>query len=150
MTRLFNAITAGGQKRPYGLTLCLEIEDMIPHGSEAVKCTDSLYLVRTGDGVKLFDSSAGKLSDFLEYPETNRADGFVTELSLAPGVVLKAEFASGQLVLEEEKLPVTVRDLGNNVLLVEAEEGDVILIDVSRFLLYALADGNFICGYIEV
>ena len=150
MTRLFNAITAGGQKRPYGLTLCLEIKDMIPHGSEAVKCTDSLYLVRTGDGVKLFDSTAGKLSDLLEYPETNRADGFVTELSLAPGVILKAEFASGQLVLEEEKLPVTVRDLGNNVLLVEAEEGDVILIDVSRFLLYALADGNFICGYIEV
>ena len=150
MTRLFNAITAGGQIRPYGLTFCLEIEDMVPHGSEAVKCTDSLYLVRTGDGVKLFDSSAGKLSDFLEYPETNRADGFVTELSLAPGVVLKAEFASGQLVLEEEKLPVTVRDLGNNVLLVEAEEGDVILIDVSRFLLYALADGNYICGYIEV
>ena len=150
MTRLFNAITTGGQKRPYGLTFCLEIEDMIPNGSEAVKCTDNLYLVRTGDGVKLFDSSAGKLSDFLEYPETNRADGFVTELSLAPGVVLKAEFASGQLVLEEEKLPVTVRDLGNNVLLVEAEEGDVILIDVSRFLLYALADGNYICGYIEV
>lgn len=150
MTRLFNAITAGGQKRPYGLTLCLEIEDMVPHGSEAVKCTDSLYLVRTGDGVKLFDSVAGKLSDFLEYPETNRADGFVTELSLAPGVILKAEFASGQLILEEEKLPITVREVGEKVLLIKTEESDVILIDVSRFLLYASISGEFICGYVEV
>lgn len=150
MTRLFNAITAGGQKRPYGLTLSLEIEDMVPHGSEAVKCTDSLYLVRTGDGVKLFDSAAGKLSDFLEYPETNRADGFVTELSLAPGVILKAEFASGQLILEEEKLPITVREVGEKVLLIKTEESDVILIDVSRFLLYASVIGEFICGYVEV
>ena len=150
MTRLFNAITAGGQKRPYGLTLSLEIEDMVPHGSEAVKCTDSLYLVRTGDGVKLFDSAAGKLSDFLEYPETNRADGFVTELSLAPGVILKAEFASGQLIMEEEKLPITVREVGEKVLLIKTEESDVILIDVSRFLLYASVIGEFICGYVEV
>ena len=150
MTRLFNAITAGGQKRPYGLTLCLEIADMVPHGSEAVKCTDSLYLVRTRDGVKLFDSAAGKLSDFLEYPETNRADGFVTELSLAPGVILKAEFASGQLIMEEEKLPITVREVGEKVLLIKTEESDVILIDVSRFLLYASVSGEFICGYVEV
>lgn len=150
MTRLFNAITAGGQKKPYGMTLSLEIQDRIPQGSEAVKCTDSLYLVRTEDGAKLFDSAAGKLFKPGDYPETDRTDGFSTEISLAPGLIIKTEFTSGHLVLEEEKLPVTVRDLGNNVLLVEAEEGDVILIDVSRFLLYALADGNFICGYIEV
>ena len=150
MTKLFNAITAGGQKEPYGMTLSLEIKDNIPNESEAVKCTDNLYLVRTGDSVKLFDSTAAILSDILDYSETDRADGFVTELSLAPGVILKAEFASGQLILDKEKLSVTVREVGKNVLLIRTEENDVILMDVSRFLLYAFISGKFMCGYVEV
>lgn len=150
MTKLFNAITAGGQKEPYGMTLSLEIKDNIPNESEAVKCTDNLYLVRTGDSVKLFDSTAAILSDILDYSETDRADGFVTELSLAPGVILKAEFASGQLILDKEKLSVTVREVGKNVLLIKTEENDVILMDVSRFLLYAFISGKFMCGYVEV
>jgi len=103
-----------------------------------------------GEIVGVINAKLGKLSDFLEYPETNRADGFVTELSLAPGVILKAEFASGQLILEEEKLPITVREVGEKVLLIKTEESDVILIDVSRFLLYASVSGEFICGYVEV
>ncbi len=150
MTKLFNAITAGGQKEPYGMTLSLEIKDNIPNESEAVKCTDNLYLVRTGDSVKLFDSTAAILSDILDYSETDKADGFVTELSLAPGVILKAEFASGQLILDKEKLSVTVREVGKNVLLIKTEENDVILMDVSRFLLYAFISGKFMCGYVEV
>ena len=150
MTRLYDAITAGSQKKPYGMTLSLEIEDKIPLGSEAVKCTDSLYLVRMVDGAKLYDTAAGKLSVPKDYPETDRADGFLTEISLAPGVILKAEFAQGYLVLEDEKTPVIVRDIGENILLMETNEGDVLLMDVSRFLLYALVDGQFVCGYVEV
>ena len=65
-------------------------------------------------------------------------------------MILKAEFKQGQLTLGDKPLPVTVRDVGGNVLLLEAEDGDVILMDVSRFLLYALTDEKFICGYIEV
>ncbi len=150
MTRLLNAITAGGKKKPYGMTLSLEIKDRIPHGSEAVKCTDNLFLVSTENGIKLFDSAAGKLFDCSDCPKTDRIDGFVTELSLAPGVILKAEFAPGQLILEGEKLPITVREVDGNVLLMETEESDVILMDVSRFLLYAFISGKFMCGYVEV
>ena len=150
MTRLYDAITASGQKKPYGMTPSLEIEDKIPQGSEAVKCTDSLYLVRTEDGAKLYDTVTGKLSASNGYPETDRADGFVTEISLAPGVILKTEFNPGQLVLEDEEIPVTVKKAGRNVLMIETNEGDMSLMDVSRFLLYALVDGQFVCGYVEV
>ena len=150
MTRLFNAISDGGQKKPYGMTLSLEIKDKLPEGYEAVKCTNSLYLVRTINGAKIYDIVTEKLSVPQDYPETDRADGFVTEISLAPGVILKAEFTPGQLVLEDGKLPITVSDVGGNVLLMETNEGDVILMDVSRFLLYALVDGQFVCGYVEV
>ena len=150
MTELLNIATAGGQKKPYGMALSLEIKDLLPEGCEAVKCTDTLFLVRTEKGAGLFDTSSGKLSASGDYPETDRADGFATEISLAPGVILKAEFAPGKLILGDDALPVTVRDLGGNILLICTEEGDVILMDVSRFLLYALADGKFICGYVEV
>lgn len=150
MTRLMNVLTEGGSRKPYGMALSLEADGRIPKGCASAKCTDTLFLVRSEDGAKLYDSATGKLTVPEDYPETDRADGFVTEISLAPDVILKAVFRPGQMVIGEEALNITARDLGGNVLLFQTEYGDVLLMDVSRFLLYALTDGRFICGYVEV
>ena len=50
----------------------------------------------------------------------------------------------------EEGFPVTVRKVQDKMLLIEFEEGEAILFDTSRFLLYAFVGGEFLCGYVEV
>ena len=150
MTKLWNTITAGGQKKPYGMTESQELAGKIPEGSAAVKCSDELFLVKTDGGLKLYSKEKEGFTSPDSYQQTDEADGFKTEISLAPDVILQAAFSAGEITLGEEGFPVTVRKVTDKMLLLEFEEGEAILFDTSRFLLYAFVDGEFLCGYVEV
>ncbi|MBP0970231.1 MAG: hypothetical protein J5744_08810 [Oscillospiraceae bacterium] len=150
MTKLWNTITAGGHSKPYGMTDSQELAGKIPEGSAAVKCSDDLFLVKTDGRLKLYSKETEVSASPDIYQQTDEADGFRTEISLAPDVILPAAFSAGGLTLGEEGFTVTVRKVQDKMLLLEFEEGDAILFDTSRFLLYAFVDGEFLCGYVEV
>ena len=149
-TKLWNVLTAHGTKAPYGMTESLETEGKVPEGSVSAKISDSLYLVKTGEGVMVYDREEGQLRKPESFPATEEADGFGREISLATDLILYAEFSDGKLTVSGTEFPVTVRKVAEKMLLIEFEEGEVMLFDTSRFLLYAFAGEKFICGYAEV
>ena len=150
MTKLWDAITAAGQKRPYGMTESQELDGKVPEGSVSVKCSDDIFLVKTAEGLKVYCSEDGTLADPGYFVQTTETDGFRTEISLAPDVILPAELSGETFRLGETELPVSVRKVREKMLLLCFEEGEAVLFDVSRFLLYAFTGGEFICGYVEV
>ena len=125
-SRLWNVLTADDKKKPYGMTQTHEIGRM-PEDSAAVQCTDRVFLVRA----------------------VHEADGFKTEISFAPAVILPTEFKDGSIVIGEEEFPVITRGIGEDILLLQIEDDELIVFDRSRFLLYACIKGEFICGYVE-
>ena len=149
-TRLWNVLTDTGSKRPYGMTESLEIADKVPQGNCTVKISDDLFMTEGGGKIGIFCSSDGKITDPADLPLTDEADGFVTEISLAPEVILPAKFSEGLLRIGAEEFRVQVRKAGEKMLLIGFDEGDVMLFDTSRFLLYAFSGEKFICGYVEV
>ena len=148
-TRLFEVLASGGNSRPYGMIPSLELAEKFP-GAQCVKCTDSLFLVRTEERTFLYDDELGKTLAPQELPETDALNGFSREISMAPDVILLAEFSDGKVRLGEEEFTASVREVSGKMDLVLFEEGDMILADISRFLLYGSAGGEFICGYLEV
>ena len=150
MTKLWNIITDAGQKKPYGMTDSLELAGKVPEGSVAVKCSDDLFLVKTEEGLRVYRTENSELEAAGSFPPATDADGFRTEISMAPDVILPAEFTEGMIKLGEDTIPVTVRKVREKMLLLDFEGQDAILFDTSRFLLYAFIDGEFFCGYVEV
>lgn len=148
--RLWNALTGGGNKKPYGMVRTQELPDSVTYGGEAVKCDDRFYMVRNSSGVFFYDGESGRCLMPQDLPGTGEADGFETEISLAGDVIIKTSFGKGKLVLDGESFDVTVAEAGERKLSILFDSGDVILFDVSRFLLYACVGGEFICGYVEV
>jgi len=150
--KLYDVLTDGGKQHPYGMTLSAEIADRIPGGSTSMKCADGLYLVRGGDGGSfVYDCSSGQLSPAGSYPECSDINGFDTEFSMAPGTILPVRFREGSVSLGEEYFAAQVRKIRDRYLIVDIKDSDdAIVFDCSRFLLYALADGKFLCGYAEV
>lgn len=148
--RLYNVLTAQGSRAPYGMTESLEISGKVPEGSVSVKCSDSLFLVKTEDCVRLFSEEDGQLRPAESFPEDGEADGFRTEISLATDVILPVEFGKDRLVIGETEFHVAIRRAAEKMLLIEFETGELMLFDTSRFLLYAFTGGRFICGYVEV
>ena len=149
-TRLWNVLTDTGSKRPYGMTESLEITDRVPQGSRTVKISDDLFMTEADGKLSIFCNSDGKFTGPADLLLTDEADGFVTEISLAPEVILPAEFSEGRLKIGAEEFRVQVRKAGEKMLLIGFEDGDVMLFDTSRFLLYAFCGEKFICGYVEV
>lgn len=150
MTKLWNRITADGSKKPYGMTESLELAGKLSEDSKAVKCDDDIFLVKTKDGLKVYSTDTEKFSEPDSFPVTEEAAGFKTEISLAQDVILPTGFADGMIMIGDEEFPVTVRKIREKMLLLQFEEGEAMLFDTSRFLLYAFAGGEFICGYVEV
>lgn len=150
MTKLWNTITADGSKKPYGMIESLELAGKLTEDSKAVKCDDDIFLIRTKDGLKVYDTGTEQFTEPDSFPVTDEATGFKTEISLAPGVILTAEFTDGMMTIENEKLPVTVRKIREKMLILQFEAGETMLFDTSRFLLYVFAGEEFICGYVEV
>lgn len=148
-TKLWNVLTADGSKTPYGMAESLEIRDL-PEGSTSVKCTDTLFLVRTEGKAALYDSRTETMNKLSAYDVTDEADGFSTEISMAPDVILPAEFADGKMVIADTVFPVTVRKAEEKMLIIQFEEDETVLFDTSRFLLYAYVNDRFFCGYVEV
>ncbi len=148
-SRLWNVLTADDTKKPYGMTQTHEIGRM-PEDSAAVKCTDRVFLVRVGGYAEVLDAESQMLSLADSYPAVHEADGFKTEISFAPGVILPTEFKDGSIVIGEEEFPVITRGIGEDILLLQIEDDELIVFDRSRFLLYACIKGEFICGYVEV
>lgn len=150
MTKLWNIITADGSRKPYGMTESLELAGKIPEESKAVKCDDDIFLVMVKDGLKVYSTGTGQFAEPDSFPVTDAADGFKTEISLAPEVILPTEFTAGGITIGNEELPVTVRKIREKMLILQFGEGEAMLFDTSRFLLYAFAGEEFICGYVEV
>lgn len=148
-TRLFNVLTSGGSVHPYGMISSLEIEDRFP-GAQSVKVTDSLFLVDTQDGVRIYDAESDSCRAPHDYQATGKLDGFITEISMAPDVIFPASFSEAKAVLGTEEFSISAGEVTEKMILIMFEEGDVILADISRFLLYGYVGGEFVCGYIEV
>ncbi len=148
---LSDILTAGGKSHPYGMPESRETDGRVPSLSVSVKIRDRLFLVRNGKEIFLYDGEEGKAIRPLDCPVDNSLDGFSRELSFAPDVILQAEFGDGMLKTGGEGFEITVRKAGEKLLLIELKEtGDLIVFDVSRFLMYACLDGRFMLGYMEV
>lgn len=148
---LSDILTARGKSHPYGMPESLETDGRVPSGSVSVKIRDRLFLVRNGNDIFLYDGEEEKVIWPSDCPADNSLDGFSRELSFAPDVILQAEFGNGMLMAGGEGFGITVRKAGEKLLLIGLEEtGDLIVFDVSRFLLYACIDGRFMLGYMEV
>ena len=148
-SKLWNVLTADDTVKPYGMPETKEIGNM-PDDSSAVKCSDRLYLVRVGGYVGFLDSKTEDISYADDCPSTHEADGFKTEISFAPNVILPAEFRDGSIIIGDTEFPVIVRSINGDMMILAIEDDEVILFDRSRFLLYACIKGEFICGYVEV
>ena len=148
-SRLWNTLTGGAH--PYGLIPCTELKGESFEGRTVVKCADDLYFAGGGSGCRLYDRKGGRFLDPGEIAETAGMEGFETELSFAPDRILKAVFADGEMRLDGESFPVRIYEAAEKFYLVVPEESaDRILVDASRFLLYAWVTGEFIGGYLEV
>ena len=116
MTKLWNIITADGSRKPYGMTESLELAGKIPEESKAVKCDDDIFLVMVKDGLKVYSTGTGQFAEPDSFPVTDAADGFKTEISLAPEVILPTE-VNGKKI---EKLYLKDLDFSNNTILNKA------------------------------
>ena len=149
--RLWNVITGSGVSRPYGTAESCEAEGKVPAGSSVIKCTDTVFFVKSGQALYLYDEEAERVIRPEDCPEDTGLQDLATELSMAPEVVLPAVFGAGSLTLGGETFDIDVRKAAEKLLLVRfPETGDLIVLDVSRFLLYAAVAGRFLCGYMEV
>ncbi|MBR6322646.1 MAG: hypothetical protein IKR59_07235 [Lachnospiraceae bacterium] len=150
MSKLLEILT-GGKAKPYGMIRSDELSGLFP-GAEAFKCRDRLFVLKKDGELKLYD--AGKPEEGLlapaSFPETDALAGFETELSFAPDQILVAVFGDGTMKLGEEEFEISVRDAQDKIYLVLLASGETILLDASRFLLYAAAGDEWICGYLEV
>ena len=146
--RLWNTVTGG--KHPYGLIPVTELSGGSFKGKTIVKCADDLYLIGGEEECVLYERKTGRMQRPEEMRETAALDGFETELSFAPDCILKAAFSEGTMKLGDEAFAVKVYEASEKFYLIEEENGDVILADASRFLLYARIGGEFIGGYLEV
>ncbi len=148
-TRLFGVLTSDRKSHPYGLIPSLELEDRFP-GARCVKITDSLFLTETEDGAVIYDEEKECCLPEEGLSDSDKLDGFITEISMAPDVILSAEFSHGKAVIGGEEFGISVKEVTEKMLLIRFGEKDVLFADISRFLLYGYAGGEFICGYIEV
>ena len=165
-TALWNILTSHSEKHPYGMILCDELsrkkltvakqtgeEKVSFKGLPYVKVSDTLYLGSLDGAPFLYDSKRPKdaANDLARFPKTDDLTDFAREISFATDVILKAEFQDGVLKLSENEFPVTVRKISAKWYLIALRGNkSVILLDASRFLVYAFTDGSFIGGYLEV
>ena len=165
-TALWNILTNNSEKHPYGMILCDELrrkkltvakktgdEKVSFKGLPYVKVSDTLYLGNLDGAPFLYDSKHPKelANDLVRFPTTDDLTDFAREISFAPDVILKAEFQEGVMKLSEHEFLVTVRKISAKWYLIALRGGrSVILLDASRFLVYAFTDGSFIGGYLEV
>lgn len=152
MNDFTSLITAGGEKKPYGMILSDELNEAFA-GLPAVKCTDSVFLLVKNSGVFLYDENAPEpgLVDPGALPESADLSGFTTELSFAPDCILPAKFDTEALTIGKTRFPVSVHKAAEKLYAVLSKSGSfLILLDASRFLLYAFAENKFLCGYLEV
>ena len=154
MNSLWNTVTEGGRRKPYGGICSEELserEDI--KDSPCLKCTDNLYLVIKDQKPLLFDSRYPErgLTVPESFPETEDLTGFLTELSFAPDVILPAEFERNTLKLADTVFALTVRKISEKLYALQSDnDADLILFDASRFLLYTVTGGEFALGYAEV
>lgn len=150
MSKLLEILT-DGKARPYGMIRSDELSGIFP-GTAAYKCRDRLFILEKDGGLKLYDAlkpEEGLVSPD-SFPETDALCGFKTELSFAPDRILAAEFGTGTMTLGETVFDISVRDAGDKIYLILLPSNETILLDASRFLLYAAAGEEKICGYLEV
>ena len=148
MSEFWKLITENAEKKPYGMILTEELP-----GTQAVKVTDDLYFFVDGGECFVVDRKApARIRKALsEFPDSDELSGFSTELSFAPQVILKARFERGQMILSDSVIPAAEKKLTDKLYaLLLQEGGEAVLVDVSRFLLYAYSEGRYICGTMEV
>ena len=148
MSEFWKLITENAEKKPYGMILTEELP-----GTQAVKVTDDLYLLADGGECFVVDRKdpAHIRKALSEFPDSDELSGFSTELSFAPQVILKARFERGQMILSDSEIPAAEKKLRDKLYaLLLQEGGEAVLVDTSRFLLYAYSEGRYICGTMEV
>ena len=148
MSEFWKLITENAEKKPYGMILTEELP-----GTQAVKVTDDLYFFADGGECFVVDRKApARIRKALsEFPDSDELSGFSTELSFAPQVILKARFERGQMILSDSVFAVSEKKLTDKLAAVLLHGGgDILLVDTSRFLLYAYSEGRYICGTMEV
>ncbi len=143
--------TENGKSKLYGMITTEEVRDVFPEGS-AVKVEEDLFLVRENGSLFLLDkkdpeNARGPLTRF---EKTDELVKFETEVSLASGTILPALFGEDTLKLGDTDVPAEFRKINGKFFLALLPEGDVLVLDLSRFLLYASIGGEFVTGYIEV
>ena len=159
---LWNLLTGDSKMHPYGMILCDELsrkkltlkkESRVFKGLSYVKCSDTLYLGTAEGRPFIYDGKKKKeaADDLSRFPKTSDLAGFAREFSFAPDVILKGEFGEDALKIGDVSLPCEIRKISDKWYLVLFRgKKNLILLDASRFLLYALVDGAFIAGYLEV
>ena len=149
-SKLYKVLTANGRSHPYGMIASSEVVRGIPSGCSLVKCTDNLFLADNNGKLFIYDNEKETLKELFSLPNTNEADGFVTEISLSPDVILPVEVLNDSMRIGNDIFKVAVKKAEEKLLVIQFEDGDVILFDTSRFLLYGFINKKFICGYVEV
>ena len=148
---LTDILTSCGKSHPYGMPESRETEGRVPSGSASVKIRDRLFLVRNGNEISIYDGETGSVIKPRECVSDISLDGFKRELSFAPDVILQAEFGKETVRIGEEEFDIRTGKVSDKLLVIEFNKTeDIIVFDVSRFLLYASIDGRFMLGYMEV
>ena len=122
--RLWNVITGSGVSRPYGTAESCEAEGKVPAGSSVIKCTDTMFFVKSGQALYLYDEEAERVIRPEDCPEDTGLQDLATELSMAPEVILPAVFGAGSLTLGGETFDIDVRKAAEKLLLVRFPETD--------------------------